>query len=319
MSNKDHLYIFVHLHKTGGTTLNRHIIRNYKKEEILILSFDKLGIGPFNNKVPEIVKAAKNYVSRMPKAQKAKIKVIIGHFVPYGVHKYFDKTPRYITIIRDPIKRAFSLYNYFRTQHSNEYKKKKGSENHKRFLLVDGKVPTFKVWFQKKYRKQAKNLLSRPVYDYYLNLGYIRDTRSIKACTKELLEKFYFVGITERLNEGLFYLYGLLGINKFFIDQNISKKFVKSVGGDTLKMLKKKYPFDFVLYKAAIEANKGSKLKNPEYYDILNQVRIRRRILLPFTQVIFDFKESMHRLSAYVRTKSVLYSRFMDYIKGKNK
>jgi len=134
----------------------------------------------------------------------------------------------------------------------------------------------------------------------------------------EILDKFYFVAITENLKEDLMYIYGLLGINKFFIVQNISKKYTKNVNSKVIRGLKKKYALDYELYKQAKKRNKEFLSKNPEYRENVEKIKNKRKCLIYFTQIIFDFKESLHRLSAYIRTKSNLYSQFVDIIKRKN-
>ena len=142
MENKDYLYIFIHIPKTGGTTIKENIKANLGKDEFISLYWDekpsdlrliseetikklyplkeeilaKISIelsskkNIFNSK-----EEAKKYITSLSEKEKEKIKVIIGHHMPYGIHKYFNKKPRYITFLRNPIDRRISEYNYKRS------------------------------------------------------------------------------------------------------------------------------------------------------------------------------------------------------------
>ena len=315
---KDYLYIFVHAHKTGGTTLNKHIYKNFKKEEILDLFYHNIKIDPYSSKYPNFSKITREYIENIPKKKRKKIKVIIGHFIPFGIHKYFEKPYRYISINRNPTKRIQSFYNYFRTHYFYEKKSKREKKVYKSFLLVNGKIPSFENWLKVKFDNSSGGIVLRSVKSYFKKLGYFKDSGSNSKKVNEILDKFYFVATTENLKEDLLYIYGLLGINKFFINQNISKKFTKNVNRKVLSDLEKKYSFDYKLYEQAIKRNKEFVSKNSGYGVYVKEVKNKRKYILYLTQIIFDFKESLHRLSALGRTKSILYSKFVDIIKRKN-
>jgi len=96
MRDKDILYIIIHIHKTGGTTLKSHIRFNFKKEEILLL---------YRNINPDFVKkdGVENYINSLPLEKREKIKVIIGHGAYWGLHELFQKPCRYVIFFRNPV------------------------------------------------------------------------------------------------------------------------------------------------------------------------------------------------------------------------
>lgn len=87
---------FLHIPKTGGTSLTNLIDSFYKKSEIL----------PYQ--LPE------ELVKHWP-VNLNNIKLIRGHF-GYGIHHIFGRNNlRYFTLLRDPIKRVISSYKHIST------------------------------------------------------------------------------------------------------------------------------------------------------------------------------------------------------------
>lgn len=293
---KDPLYIFVHLHKTGGTTLNKHIEKNFQKDEVLFLYYDKLGIDPFTTQTPDYKKLARDAILKLSKKKRSKIKVISGHFLPKNISKYFPyKTIRYITIIRDPYCRARSFYNYFRTLYEKEDSKGKNKKLYKSFLKIGKKVPNFTSWIRKKYGNNKSGIVIRPMDVYFSSLGY-------------KLSDFYFIGITKNLKNDLVYLFHLLGIKKYFFDQNKSKNFIKD---DKVRdYFEKKYKKSFDIYQKALKQNSGYRIQN------IAKTKTIIKLLTPFTQIIFDFRQSLGMLSSWMRSKSSIYNFLIDNIKG---
>lgn len=299
---KETLYIFVHLHKTGGTTLNKHIEKNYKKDKVLFLYYDKLGLSPFASKKPDYKKLARDAILKLTPAQRKKIKIISGHFLPKDIAKYFlGREIRFITIVRNPFARAKSMYNYFRTLYEKEDTAGKNKQLYKSFLKLENKVPDFNNWLRKKFGNPKSGVVTHPISTYFSDLGY-------------KLSDFYFVGVTKNLPNDLPYLYKLLDIKKFFIKQNISKNFIKD-NFETEKWFRKKYKKSYEIYK---NAEKEAQKQDQALLDGRNLLwmKIKIKIVTPFTQIFFDFPESIHMLSAYFRKKFRLYNFLMNKIKG---
>ena len=246
---------------------------------------------------------AEKAIKKLTLAQKEKVKVITGHYLPFGIHEYFkNRTPVYITIVRDPYKRARSFYNYYRTMYEKEKSTGKNKIIYRSFLKVDGKIVDFDTWIRKKYGTGKSGLVTQPMSKYYKDLGY-------------KLSDFYFIGITKELNTDLSFLFHLLGVNKYFVNQNISQDYI---GGDRLKakyFFSKKYAGSMKIFQKAIESNRIFKKKYPDWDSVIGKISFRRKLLTPFTQIIFDFVESLRMLSSVLRKSSKLYGRVLDFLK----
>lgn len=72
------------------------------------------------------------------------------------------------------------------------------------------------------------------------------------------------------------------------------------------------------MFERSLKINTKFKKTHLEFYEKVEKIKIYRKILLPFTQVIFDFVESFRMLSGYLRKRSNLYNKFMNTIKQSN-
>lgn len=98
-------FIFLHIPKNGGTTLHNIIEKNYPSGEVFSIKVvnEQLTLNEF--KVLE---------------NKDQITVLKGHMT-YGLHKDFSKPMKYITLLRNPIDRIASYYNFVKALPHNRH------------------------------------------------------------------------------------------------------------------------------------------------------------------------------------------------------
>lgn len=89
--------IFFHIHKTGGQTLEGVMHRQYPKGTVLDVWLQR----------PETIDA----FLALSEEERIKIRGLTGH-MPFGFHRYFPQGARYVTLLRDPVKRFFSEYRH---------------------------------------------------------------------------------------------------------------------------------------------------------------------------------------------------------------
>lgn len=106
MTTEKATIFFLHIPKNSGTTLNTIIRENYRK--IFKVSWDK----------PDPNHSANILLRREPSAF-SECEIVRGHF-PYGLHEALPSGApyTYFTMLRDPVKRTWSQYNYLRTDSS---------------------------------------------------------------------------------------------------------------------------------------------------------------------------------------------------------
>ncbi|MFQ5399196.1 MAG: sulfotransferase family 2 domain-containing protein [Anaerolineae bacterium] len=92
-------FIFLHIPKTAGTTLNHIIARQYPAPTVFSL-------GP-------VVQESLAEFKALPEERRAQIRLLTGH-MGYGMHSYFPGSTSYFTLLRDPVDRVISFYYFVR-------------------------------------------------------------------------------------------------------------------------------------------------------------------------------------------------------------
>ena len=252
-TDKD-LFIFIHIPKCAGTTLRENILLNYSSKQVLCIYKE------YNSEFMESV-GVENFISSISEKRKSQIKIIIGHNVHYGIHKLFhDRTPRYITFIRNPARRMVSLYNWMRTNSDND----NNSVDSKR-LMHNGAIVQFGMkWFELN-RDTLHNRISKFLYyKFFSNLLNEFSEKNLNQVFS-ILDKFYFIGITENKTDMDFICY-ILGLKKFSKNVNVSLKYViPNLLENTLKEIENQNKIDMKLYDFALKRNAEFKENYPNF------------------------------------------------------
>jgi hypothetical protein len=100
--------IHLHIHKTGGTSLNSLVKHGFRPPEIfecLRLTDEVSGLD---------IDTLRSIAEKLNDFGFDCVRYVSGH-VPFGVHRLFDSPAKYFTVVRDPIERIISLF-HFRAQ-----------------------------------------------------------------------------------------------------------------------------------------------------------------------------------------------------------
>tara|TARA_Y100000310_G_C20665821_1_gene807396 strand:+ start:735 stop:1538 length:804 start_codon:yes stop_codon:yes gene_type:complete len=257
MVKKDQLYIILHMPKTGGMTLRKHIENNFNEKEII-------KIYPEEN--PEINKQGlKKYLQNHK--NKKTVNIVIGHNISLEIHKYLKRKARYITFVRNPIEIPISTYNFIITYLDKDLRDfskytHKIKERIKKKIMKNNKIISFNEVIGKypgMSNIMIRTILTRFLFEEIFNEKIEEITKKDLEKAKNILDKFYFIGITKNKKDFLF-VYKILGIKKFFPNQNISRKYIVKNRKLTNKLINNE--LDVKLYKHALKLNKNFKRKS---------------------------------------------------------
>ena len=176
--------IFLHLPRTGGTTLRDILSRQYPAGET------------FENKT--LTDTDDNFNERNMD-EKSGFKLIKGH-VYFGIHQYIPQSCSYFSMIRDPFERTMSVYNYIKNRPSHKYhilanqlSLGKFIESGQNLMVNNG---------QTRLIAGRHTALEIPFNE--MNTDHLEQAKA------NIAEHFILVGLTDRYNETLLMLKKLL-------------------------------------------------------------------------------------------------------------
>jgi len=248
--------IFFHIPKTGGTTLDYLTAKNYRIDYVYQVNapaFDQHVSGVFKNK--------------------AMARVLMGHYeLNDYYHQLFDRKKLVqFTMIREPISRVVSYYDYLRT-----------SPNHPKYSIAkDLSLKEFVL---------HKDIDEMPNGQTFRILGMLRDNlwKNTKKTDLELIDevkyqlehRFSLFGLTEFYDDFLVMAQRTLGWNDIFYERmNSSKEKTdkSSIPNEVIEIIKEQNSIDIELYNFAKELFKkrfdelGLSTKHVEEYKNLNK------------------------------------------------
>src|ERR1700724_2464607 len=97
MPNQAEALIFLHIPKTGGSTLYKILERHFSPAETVTL--DTPGVARFKT---------------LPAAKRGRYRLIQGH-MHFGLHRFIPRASTYVTFLRQPVERVLSFYYYARS------------------------------------------------------------------------------------------------------------------------------------------------------------------------------------------------------------
>jgi hypothetical protein len=99
----DRTLIFMHVPKTGGTSLRAALLEAYRPDESALV-YEGSGLRGAMSEAR---------FAELPEEVRGHVRLIIGHF-GYGIHEHVPGESRYVTVVRDPVERVVSLYYHYR-------------------------------------------------------------------------------------------------------------------------------------------------------------------------------------------------------------
>jgi hypothetical protein len=193
----DHV-IFLHVHKTAGTTLNTVLTYQYGWNSSVQIDQSKR-------------QEERQKLEEMPQKQLQQIKLLRGH-IPFGWHNLLPGNSVYITCLRDPVDRLISQY----------YKSKQTPDSVGGRLVA--KYDTLLEFVESKTSTRTNNDFVRQFSG--MNPPYGECTNDMLALAKKNLEKhFVAVGLTEQFDKSLIIIARALRWRKplFYVRNNVTK------------------------------------------------------------------------------------------------
>lgn len=221
-------YIFDHFPKTGGISLLEVCRKNLGPEEIS----------------PHLTD---HEIRLMPAARFEHYKLIAGH-VSIGALAGFCRSRYRLTLLREPIKRIFSAYTYWRTASERNPATNKAKE-----LSFADFV---------RYFVDSPSIIHNPYTHHFAAIerdcpGYPADTAALLGSAKRNLSAFDFVGICEDLDTSSRLLCQELGwpspVAIPHENRSSSENWFGEIDDETMGLLRDRNQLDLQLYECAVQ------------------------------------------------------------------
>ena len=215
--------IFLHIHKTAGTTLHAILQRQYAQEDVYAIDTEGKSL---------------EHLTSLSQSQRAKIRLLKGH-MDFGLHEFLPQPATYFTFLREPIERAISYYYFI--QRTPQHPHFQAANELNLYEFVDQKVDRLMA------NGQTRQLAGGyPDYDFDEQAEAV-----LNKAKQHLQERFVVVGITERFDESLLLLQRHFGWrNIWYQRQNVGDNRPKraSIDPKTLTILERQNQIDKELY-----------------------------------------------------------------------
>ena len=220
--------IFIHNLKTGGATLRRIIGRQYDPQAVLTITGEHHRAAELE---PLIARPDHEYPQ-----------VVQGH-IPFGVHELLPSHGVYITLLRNPVDRILSLYEYRVDQRRRE--------------VFRGDEPlTLAEYIRDVQLKELDNGQTRRLSGLDPDFGHC-SADMLREAKKNLRERFLVVGITEKFDHSLLLLARELGWrNLLYVRLNVTKNKEEKgrISKDLMDLITRHNALDLELYDFAKQA-----------------------------------------------------------------
>ncbi len=234
------LFIFMHIPKTGGTTM-KTIIENSSTPDSRLPLYGK-------HLSSDIISSR---ISDMTEEQRRKISIIYGHQVFYDIHNLFDKEPLYFTFLRNPVTRVISDYFKILRTPTNEFHDRVNSNNYSLYEYLANDVSP--------YIKNHQTV--------FLARDYIDNDHNADMCSKcdstlysraiNNLAKFWFIGLTESCTQDIKTLCSMICLNcnvfnKMNVRPNVQSQSTNMIPVDIQNLILDRNVYDVLLYNNAV-------------------------------------------------------------------
>jgi len=219
------LVLFVHVPKTGGTTLHS------------ILS------GQLNGIFVESMEHAESSIGSLGESEFAQLELVGGH-VPYGLHEFVQRPVKYVTMLRDPVRRVVSHYWFVRNDPSHYLYR----------AVIDGDL-SLRQYAEGGCRLSAE-IENGQVWMFSARARRLEcaDRESLEEAKAVLRDRFAVVGTTERFDESVVAMQRVLGLRPpVYVRQNTGPAPRGPLDSETRTAIEARNILDTELYTYANE------------------------------------------------------------------
>jgi hypothetical protein len=234
------ILIYLHVPKCGGTTINSVLRSNFGESE-------RFYVNPSN------VSTSRQQLAGRSESERRSLKLLHGH-LSYGWHELLPQDATYFTMIRDPVARVVSHYNYvrFRTDHSHYLRETVQKEDMSIAEYVTSGICDEMNNGMVRLLAGVEDIVQEPYGESDLPYG-TNDPALLDRALNNLEDHFAAVGLQEQFDESLLLFRDRLGLQSIsYQRKNTGGRHYDKVRPDTedLEAIRSYNQLDRKLYQA---------------------------------------------------------------------
>ncbi|MCG3177251.1 MAG: hypothetical protein MOGMAGMI_02219 [Candidatus Omnitrophica bacterium] len=246
------VYVFFHIPKCAGTSLT-HQVRARMDPETYLALYDQ----PYKDK-------RRKMVYGLGPSRAEVLRLVFGHDAYDGVHEDLGRSGRYFTVLRHPVDRVVSHYN-FKIDYWLIKKDRQVWDNDYPYL-EDGRPMPFEEWIER--YPHVNDVMTR-----YISRSFMNWTDRGKPFGDEDLERaserlrgFYYVGMTETFDTESQMIYGWIGLRGYrVVRKNLSYPHYRLTDPALRAKVLRLNARDLELLELGRRLNRGLKLRRSYY------------------------------------------------------
>jgi len=224
-SKKNDFLIFIHQPKAAGTTLTSIIRNQFRKGEL----FEIDGSNPGRSQAEFL---------QLPRETRGRFKAISGHMY-FGLHEKLETQSKYITMLRNPVSRIISLYNFI-----------KSKKNHYAHGTITSNNITLHDFVQNNIIDEIENNQTKRFSGIH-NIHPSEEKKILALAKSNIENNFLLAGISEKFDEFLLVLKMLLNWDSIFYAKlnTTPKNDASDICDSTISLIKERNRLDIELYE----------------------------------------------------------------------
>lgn len=223
--------ILHHVPKAAGSSLNRVIDRQYPASQVLTIGGPDrfMSVSEFKD---------------LPEPQRQRLVCLRGH-IPFGLHPFMPQPCAYITLLRDPVERAISLFYFALT-----------SRTHKQHHRVVTQELSISDCVRLLHSSGQSNQQTRAISGVTWVLAERSASEMLDVAKQNLSQRFIVAELVERFDESLMLVKRSLGWKRiYYRQQNVTpdRPPRSEIPEDDLSLIRELNRLDTELYTYAQE------------------------------------------------------------------
>lgn len=271
----------MHIGRTAGTTLSRVLWRQYPRPAIHKLEksgFDRAG----------------GVLASLSEHEKRGIRLITGHGC-FGLHQLLPQPATYLTILRDPVQRAISHYNYVCKWPMHPLHERVTREGMNLLEYVSSGIAP-----------EVENFQTRVVSGWPASPYGDSPDGLLEQAKRNMESHFSLVGLSERFDETLLLLAHMIGSTRLWYEPlNVDghPRAAAALQDEAIDCIARHNQLDTALYQHAKLRFDAELARIPERHELLRRMCWQNRLHRPWTKAYRRAREAKLHVESRLRRR----------------